>query len=213
MIYLYCAEIPEELSLSKVAEYLQAYFDGEENRRYIEKIKNRSQTGAAEGLFSLFLLSKIIDDNFSAVRGLQPLVLARADSGKPYFIDSKLKFSISHSKGFVACALSDEGDVGVDIEASAISPDLARKMALRYFSGVDQNEVVSDPAKFAFLWTKKEATVKFFEANFSVFLKTDGGFCQKEEILIHSFQYRQKPISLCTKRDFEKIIFCDFDSK
>ena len=39
-----------------------------------------------------------------------------AANGKPYFENANIHFSISHCNGYAACAISEEGPVGIDIE-------------------------------------------------------------------------------------------------
>jgi phosphopantetheinyl transferase len=36
--------------------------------------------------------------------------------GKPYLIDNAFYFNISHTAGYVALAISDKRDIGIDIE-------------------------------------------------------------------------------------------------
>lgn len=82
------------------------------------------------------------------------------DRGKPYFDDSTLHFSISHSKNHAFCALSDR-PVGIDAEEldRKISPRLAEKILspkeiLRYEAAEDKHLTL---LKF---WVLKEASAK-----------------------------------------------------
>ena len=83
-----------------------------------------------------------------------------ADRGKPYFEDSPLHFSISHTKNHVFCVLADH-PVGIDAEEAdrAISPRLAEKILspaekIRYDAAGDKHLAL---LKF---WVLKEASVK-----------------------------------------------------
>ena len=67
--------------------------------------------------------------------GALPRVL-RADGGKPYFEDSDISFSLSHRPGAALAFISDEGEVGADIELIK-EPDRMAKMAERYLSGIE----------------------------------------------------------------------------
>ena len=211
MIYLYCASLPDNLSLTETAEYLKAYFPGESNSEYIENIGSRAPARAAEGLFSLLLLSRMIDDHFPICKEGSKLILARNENGKPSFQDGKPCFNISHSGGIVACALSDNGEVGVDIEAARPTSEKARKLSSRYFSTDEVEEINGDPERFIMKWTEKEAITKFFGANLADFVKKSDKKQEDPEFSIHSFKYRKMPITLCTKRNFDKIIFCVLD--
>lgn len=73
-----------------------------------------------------------------------------ADSGKPYFKDLSLFFSISHSGDRVIVAVSDR-EVGADIEKRREPP---RGVAERFFT---ERERACD---FFEIWTKKEALGK-----------------------------------------------------
>lgn len=86
--------------------------------------------------------------------------IAVTERGKPYFVDSALHFSISHTKKHVFCALSDQ-NVGLDAE------EMDRPIDLRL-----AEKILSEPEKCRFaeaadkraallrLWVLKEAAVK-----------------------------------------------------
>jgi 4'-phosphopantetheinyl transferase len=79
--------------------------------------------------------------------------------GKPQFKTSGVKFSLSHCRAAVACAVSDS-PVGVDIETmDHYSPELAA----RVMSQTEVNRInhSPDPAlTFTRLWTMKESLFK-----------------------------------------------------
>lgn len=91
----------------------------------------------------------------------QPLPsIARTGRGKPYFLDSPLHFSISHTKRHAFCALSDV-PLGLDAEEldRAIDLRLAEKILspaekLRFQAADDQR------AALLRLWVLKEADAK-----------------------------------------------------
>lgn len=62
--------------------------------------------------------------------------IERTSSGKPYFSDSKLKFNISHSYGVIAITISDESEVGVDIQGS-VNEEKADRLEKRFLSEVE----------------------------------------------------------------------------
>lgn len=74
-----------------------------------------------------------------------------SDSGKPFFKDSKIFFNYSHSKNYIACAISLH-EVGIDIEETNIS--ISDAIAKKYLD----NE--KDNSKRIEIWVKKESYSK-----------------------------------------------------
>ncbi len=91
------------------------------------------------------------------------------ESGRPYLQNSKIELSPTHTQGFIAVAICDEGRVGLDAE-TVRGRDAARLLHVskRWFSPAEFEKVEgvinSSPsdAETAFLevWTAKEAMVK-----------------------------------------------------
>jgi phosphopantetheinyl transferase (holo-ACP synthase) len=91
--------------------------------------------------------------------------------GKP-FVEGHpgVHFSVAHAPGALLCAVSGDGDVGVDVELQGRTQDRAfsslARLARRYFSAAEQAELAGLPgegaqrARFLELWTLKEAYVK-----------------------------------------------------
>jgi 4'-phosphopantetheinyl transferase len=89
-------------------------------------------------------------------------------SGKPH-IDpalgrSRLEFSLSHTRGLVACAVSLDHPIGVDVEAIG-RVDNELELAARFFAPAEVTllrDAAPDqrPAVFARIWTLKEAYIK-----------------------------------------------------
>lgn len=85
--------------------------------------------------------------------------------GKPAFSDgTPLWFNLSHSGDYIALFISDEGEVGCDIEVIRPRKNW-RAIAEVVFSASEQNEIYihpSDNQLIAFwrLWTRKEAIIK-----------------------------------------------------
>ena len=80
--------------------------------------------------------------------------------GKPFFPApySDFRFNLSHTEGLALCALSDEGEVGVDIEV--IKP---RKEGLPRYVMSEEEFAAFDGTweDFTRIWTLKEALVKY----------------------------------------------------
>ena len=75
--------------------------------------------------------------------------------GKPYFSDSDIYFSKSHTKGMVAVGIG-KNELGVDCQA--VKP-VTRALIRRCCSDAEL-ERVSSYRDFALVWAKKEALVK-----------------------------------------------------
>ena len=71
--------------------------------------------------------------------------------GKPYFKNSNIYFNYSHTKNYIACALSLQ-EVGIDIEE--LSRKINDKVASKYLDGVKDNN------KRLEIWVRKEAYSK-----------------------------------------------------
>ena len=70
------------------------------------------------------------------------------DNGKPYIINSDIKFNYSHSKNYIACVVSNT-DVGIDIEDIFNISNSARCL---YLKNIDSNDRLA--------WVKKEPYCK-----------------------------------------------------
>ncbi len=87
--------------------------------------------------------------------------------GKPYLIDPgefRGSFSLSHTHGMVACAVTEEGDIGVDVERVDRELNL-EDIAGRFFAPAEARLLAQlDPdarrSRFFEFWTLKEALVK-----------------------------------------------------
>jgi 4'-phosphopantetheinyl transferase len=91
----------------------------------------------------------------------------RTAAGKPFLAGadaSYASFSLTHTRGMVACALAADADVGVDIERIDRDVDVAR-IASRFFAAAEISGLsrVGEPLRrhrFFDVWTLKEALVK-----------------------------------------------------
>lgn len=92
---------------------------------------------------------------------------ATAERGKPYLVGAPrdLRFSVSHTRGMVAVAITEGCEIGVDVE----EPRSAReplKLATRFFApdetaalrAIDDDDARRDA--FLNIWTMKEAVIK-----------------------------------------------------
>jgi len=94
---------------------------------------------------------------------------ATAEHGRPGMVNQvagpgRVGFSLSHTRGMVACLVSEEIDCGVDVEGIGRVGD-PRALAKRYFSQGECGDLdrLSDQdvdARFVEYWTLKEAYLK-----------------------------------------------------
>lgn len=115
-------------------------------------------------LHSRYYLRKVLSLRLS--RPPKEIRLFNSQKGKPYLSSptEKVFFNISHSGSFLAIALSDDYEVGIDIEkidSSRPIQNLAKKILhrkeLEKFSDLDQTEKVH---YFYQRWTAKESFSK-----------------------------------------------------
>jgi 4'-phosphopantetheinyl transferase len=99
--------------------------------------------------------------------GIAPRDIAYSfgEQGKPYIADTPLFFNIAHTKGKGIIALSDQGDIGVDIEQSDRDCD-HHLLARRVFTErerrdwEDKQHEVEKKHAFLTTWVAKEAYTK-----------------------------------------------------
>lgn len=107
------------------------------------------------------IYGRLLLQEVSRREGLEPGLenLAYTSTGKP-IIPGGPGISISHSGSLAACALSDEGDVGLDIEAHR---DIVIDNFRPWFSSEELETIMScnsSSRELIRLWTLKEAVFK-----------------------------------------------------
>ena len=158
MMLIAYTRINVDAELDALFERVQNAFSRPENQAYIGEIKYRKNLdGARESLYCLLVLSELLKN---ARADASSLILDRLEGGKPHFENSRIEFSLSHSHGYAAAAISDESNVGIDVEAAEISPEKADKLAKRFFTEDEKQAIEADPDSFLRLWTIKEAYAK-----------------------------------------------------
>lgn len=144
------------------------------------------------------------------------LNIAEDRYGKPYLVDyPNVYFSISHTKGVIACAISDN-PVGIDIE-SIRKPDL--RVVEYYFSQQEQKYIFADNEKlnirFTEVWTKKEAFLKFLGTGIELPIQKFNVLKDRINI-VRTIYYNNYIISYCSTKIFQcrfKIIDNKLDFK
>ena len=158
MILVTHERVGEELS--ELERGVISAFPSEENLEYINEIKKRGNCDSVkESLTALLLLER-------AVRALggksEGLIFSRSQNGKPFFRGGEYFFSVTHSSGLVAVAVSDGGEVGIDLECAELTDERAARLSSRYFEG---NELTS--SNLLRRWVRTEAYVKLLGTTLS----------------------------------------------
>lgn len=100
--------------------------------------------------------------------GKRNLTLSRTELGKPYLMEnnerSRIHVSISHTDGAIAISLSDECDIGVDIQ-SEINTERIEKLEERFLYNINIKEEKIDE-RVLLLKTKGDTAI-FLDAEFS----------------------------------------------
>jgi phosphopantetheinyl transferase len=95
---------------------------------------------------------------FSRNRHGRPSIVPEQAAARP------LNFSLSHTRGLVACAVTSTRDVGIDVELigeKAAAPELAERLFARSEVAMLRNcEPEEYATRFVELWTLKEAYIK-----------------------------------------------------
>ena len=129
-------------------------------RVYIERITDLVEVGNSQSAAAKALLCKALREDFGICGELE---FSYGAHGKPYLVaPSGVWFNVSHSGDYAACAVSDEGDVGVDIQK--ITPARMR-VAEQYFAPQHFAELLAlsgaaRDERFCELWVLREAEIK-----------------------------------------------------
>lgn len=147
---IYIAKIPTDLKIEKVYPKIR--------QKEISSAKNEKVR--AEKFFVWKLLGFALKESLNT--DIKDLDFKKEPDGK--WVCDKCCFSLSHTKGFAAVAVSDK-PVGVDIEnfadfKSRTDPETLKKLSLRANIPIDTGETGYED--FLAGWTKKESIFKCF---------------------------------------------------
>ena len=117
--------------------------------KLIEHLKSRMGTVLHASCSAWGLLYNMLTDN-----DIEYSEVAFTDTGKPFFLDKDIHFSISHSHELCAVAISDHL-VGVDIEI--VKANYNPRMIER---SLCDNEKETFDGDFTRIWVRKEAVAK-----------------------------------------------------
>lgn len=146
------------LNANNLSTDLSLYDNIDKNR--LEKIRKSSNNLLKkEQLGANLLLNDILENYF--FMDITKVEYIYNEYGKPYIKDSNLYFSLSHSNGVIALAVSKE-EIGIDIELiKDVKDNLAHKVMneaeYNIYKGLSKNDKIN---YFYEVWTSKEAYVK-----------------------------------------------------
>ena len=103
------------------------------------------------------------------------IVYTKGDKGKPYLssqLNSSIQFNLSHTKDIALLAISNDSEVGVDIEHLDRKTDW-QGIVKRFFTADEQQALFNLPEAlqqqaFYELWTRKEAYMKVLGSGLSL---------------------------------------------
>ena len=126
--------------------------EGERKRLEKERIgKERSLS-----FFSRILLMKIYEEKM----GKKIPEISYTEEGKPYFRNDVCSFSVSHDKNLVVVALSDEGDVGIDVQSFDGNEAAIKRIEKRFLEDIPACEEKTKKANIKFDYFKLGALDK-----------------------------------------------------
>ena len=138
------------------SEELYKYYTSPKTAEYIKAIKSRSsKSSRTQSLCALYELARLLYKNGIDTKNLE---INKTSIGKPYFENSDICFSISHTDTKFAVAICDT-PVGIDIEDKILTDEKMQSIAKRYFSN-DGISSISDRGSFLRAWTFSEAYAK-----------------------------------------------------
>ena len=131
---------------------------------YTKSLTRKSDAEQEMSLLGATLLLSMLES--AGIPHGENALISRNENGKPYFPAlPNICFSISHSNGTVVCALSDCGEVGIDLEylslpESSEKAEQRKRIAARWLAprGI---ETTDTPESFLCGWTALEAASKY----------------------------------------------------
>lgn len=95
-----------------------------------------------------YVLKTILNNDYTGIY--------KDEHGKPFLIDSKLNFSVSHTKNIIAIAIHEHKEIGIDIEYCS---DKVSRVKHKFLSELELS-IIQSNEKLTNYWCIKEATYK-----------------------------------------------------
>lgn len=200
--YIYFLKLSpkQKVKLDYYKKYISSY-----KQRYFDTVNfNSSYTKLAADLFLKYILAK---------KGTPLQEIFVGEFGKPYLLNNKLNFNISHSDSFLVCVISTQS-IGVDIEKKRVVNNV-ESITSRFFlkdeyAAIKQCSANSKIDLFFKFWTLKESFAKMLgtgifkeikSISFAGHIKTK--FClhvQEKKYFFECFDNREYVISVCSAK-------------
>ena len=158
------------------------------------------ETAKLHNIISYLLLKKILTDNNIEV---DESSYNYSKDGKPYYENSNINFSISHSEDMIAVAI-DDNELGIDVEKIK---EVKNNIIDRVYSKEEQklySEKLLDDSFFCKTWTKKESFAKSsgkgMNIDFdSITLDLESDFNEIKDYYINTIKLKDAYLSICGK--------------
>lgn len=158
-VYIASTKGIDKLSLEKAESLIPGW-----RKDYV--LKKKQTPSRINGVFAYLLLKILVETEFAEFGAFDALPFKYGENGKPYFSNSSLFFSMSHSKTAVGAAVSDI-EIGFDVtDDRIIRPELANRIcsAAELSSLRDSKNNENDLRQ---IWCKKESMAKRSGEGFS----------------------------------------------
>ena len=139
------------VSFSEIEKYLGCVSKG----RRVSVMKKGSDENKVLSLVAGLLVRSEISKRTGIPVG--KIVFDKGSHGKPYVKGTKLQFSLSHTKGAVCAAFSEDGEIGIDIERR--DRKVSKNICSRVLSDNERSLATMDEDIIR-IWVKKEAFLK-----------------------------------------------------
>ncbi len=136
----------------------QRFHQERDRRRYV------ARQAAARRILAAYLGREPGSIAFGEGSHGKPYLAGLGEPGRASGEKARVRFNLSHSEGRVLVAVARDREVGVDVEAVRILPDMER-MAAQVFTPFERTVLdglapAARPAAFFRGWTRKEAALK-----------------------------------------------------
>ena len=155
---IWCALVGEHVEA--LDRYSGEYLTDEERERLL---RYRSRAAAERYVVTRSLVRLVLADRLG--RAPRDVPVNRTDTGKP-IVTGGVHFNVSHSGDLILLGVSDQRDIGIDVERRRSIPRVSA-LVLRWLDPVERDEVArlvgdgsTDSDAFLRVWSVKEARLK-----------------------------------------------------
>lgn len=173
----------------------------EEKTEKLQRLKN--QKARNESILAWYLLYKALSE-----KGIDEYSIGFGENGKPFLKAESLYFNLSHSDGFVCCALG-EREVGLDAEK--IKP-VKESLINKVLAENERKTLKEKDGDFIRFWTLKESFLKYSGSGITpeIYGLDFSEFSEEEDFEINSLFYTVKKtdgyyVSVCSEE--KEVIF------